>query len=123
MKRLAAWQERLIDFCFPAESDTWLAVLRLGLGLEVILYVLSLRDDWNYLLAGTGYALISRHLGEAILSNESHLIPRLGWLITLGTHVGLHEPTVLSVVWVCLLASGCSLLMGLASRFSTILAW
>jgi hypothetical protein len=123
MKRLSAWEERLGDFCFPAESDTWLAVLRIGLGLEVVLYALSLRDDWNYLLTGTGHALISRKVGEAILSLESQLVPRVGWLVTLGTHVGLHEETVLSVAWICLLVSGCSLLMGLASRFSAILAW
>ncbi len=71
MKRLSAWRERLVDFCFPAESDTWLAVLRIGLGVQVVLYALSLRDDWSYLLAGTGHGLISRNLGEAILSLES----------------------------------------------------
>lgn len=123
MKRLSVWRERLMDFCFPAESDTWLAVLRIGLGLQVMLYAMSLRDDWNYLLAGTGHGLISRNLGEAILSLESHLVPRLGWLVTLGTHAGLREETVLSVTWICLLVSGCGLLMGLASRFSAILAW
>ncbi len=123
MKTLSAWRERLIDFFFPAESDTWLAVLRIGLGLQVVLYALSLRDDWNYLLAGTGHGLISRNLGEAILSLESHLIPRLGWFVALGTQVDLREETVLSVAWICLLASGCGLLMGLASRFAAILAW
>jgi hypothetical protein len=123
VKRLSAWRERLIDFIIPAESDTWLAVLRIGLGLQVVLYALSLRDDWNYFLAGTGRGLISRNLGEAILSLESHLVPRLGWLVALGAQIGLREGTVLSVAWICLVASGCGLLMGLASRFSTILAW
>jgi hypothetical protein len=123
VKTLSAWRERLIDFFFPAESDTWLAVLRIGLGLQVVLYALSLRDDWNYLLAGTGRGLISRNLGEAILSLESHLIPRLGWFVALGTQVDLREETVLSVAWICLLASGCGLLMGLGSRFAAILAW
>ena len=123
MKRLSAWRERLVDFCFPAESDTWLAVLRIGLGLEVILYALSLRDDWNYLLAGTGQGLISRSLGEAILSLESHFVPRLGWLVALGAHIGLREETVLFVAWICLLTAGCTLLVGLACRFSAILAW
>ncbi len=123
MKTLSAWRERLIDFFFPPESDTWLAVLRIGLGLQVVLYALSLRDDWNYFLAGTGHGLINRNLGEAILSLESHLIPRLGWFVTLGTQVGLREETVLSIAWICLLAVGCSLLLGVACRFSAILAW
>ena len=123
MKRLSAWRERLVDFCFPAESDTWLAVLRIGLGVQVVLYALSLRDDWSYLLAGTGHGLISRNLGEAILSLESHFVPRLGWLVAVATHIGLREEIVLSIAWICLLAAGCGLLMGVACRFSAILAW
>jgi len=123
VKTLSAWRERLIDFFFPAESDTWLAVLRIGLGLQVVLYALSLRDDWNYLLAGTGHGLISRNLGEAILSLESHFVPRLGWLVAVATHIGLREEIVLSIAWISLLAAGCGLLMGVACRFSAILAW
>ena len=40
---------RLLEFLFPVETDSWLTVLRIGLGLEVTLYSLSLRDDWVYL--------------------------------------------------------------------------
>src|SRR5206468_939389 len=58
-----------------------------------------------------------------LLSVESHFAPRFGWLVDLGTHAGLREETVLSVAWICLFAAGCSLLMGLACRFSAILAW
>ena len=123
MKRLPELRLRVIDFCFPAESDTWLAILRIGLGLQVVLYALSLRDDWNYFLAGTGRGLISRNLGEAILSLESYFVPRLGWLVTLGARIGFREETVLRLAWICLLSSGCALLMGIASRFSAILAW
>lgn len=123
MKRLPELRLRVIDFCFPAESDTWLAILRIGLGLQVVLYALSLRDDWNYFLAGTGQYLISRNLGEAILSLESYFVPRLGWLVTLGARIGFREETVLRLAWICLLSSGCALLMGIASRFSAILAW
>ena len=115
--------KRLFEFLFPAETDNWLAVLRLGLGLQVTLYSLSLRNDWNYLLAGTGQGLISRDLAEALLSVESHVIPRLGWLVALGTHVGLGEETILSVGWICLFGAGCSLLLGLFCRVSAILVW
>lgn len=116
-------RKRLVELLFPAESDTWLGILRIGLGLQVVLYALSLRNDWNYLFAGTGNGLISRDLAEALLSVESHFVPRLGWLVALGAHVGLREETVLSVVWICLLASGCGLLLGFACRLSAILAW
>ena len=115
-------RERLLEFLFPAETDNWLAVLRLGLGLQVTFYSLSLRNDWNYLLSGTA-GLINRNLTEALLSVESHFAPRFGWLVALGAHVGLREETVLSVAWICLFAAGCSLLMGLICRFSAILAW
>jgi len=77
-----------------------------------------LRNDWNYLLSGTG-----RELAEALLSLESHFVPRLGWFVALGTHTGLRVETVLSIVWACLLAAGCCLLVGLACRLSAILAW
>ena len=120
---METWRERILQFLFPAGSDTWLAILRLGLGLQVILYALSLLNDWNYLFAATGSGLVSRNLGEAILSLESPFVPRLGWLIALGAHVGLGEETVLSAAWICLLAAGCGLLAGLFCRCSAILAW
>jgi hypothetical protein len=120
---MQALKKRLLAFLFPAETDNWLAILRLGLGLQVTAYSLSLRNDWNHLLAGAGSGLISRNLAEALLSVESHFVPRLGWLVTLGAHLGLREETVLSILWICLLAAGCGLLVGLACRFSAILAW
>ncbi len=67
--------------------------------------------------------MINRNLAEALLSVKSHVVPRLGWLVALGAHAGLHEKTVLSVAWICLLAAGCGLLVGLACRFSAVLAW
>jgi hypothetical protein len=120
---METWRERILHFLFPAESDTWLAVLRLGLGLQVILYALSLQNDWNYLLTGTGNGLIGRNLGEAMLSLESHFVPRLGCLVTLGARFGLREHTVLSIAWTFLLGAGCGLLIGLLCRSAAILAW
>jgi len=109
---------RLLAFLFPSATDSWLAILRVGLGLQVVLYSLSLRYDWNYLFSGTG-----RRLAEALLSLESHFIPRLEWPINVGAHVGLHETTVLWVAWTCLLLAGCGLVIGLACRLSAVLAW
>lgn len=120
---MPTWQERIADFLFPTESDTWLAILRMGLGLQIVLYVFSLQGDWNYLLAGTGHGLISRNLGEAILSLESPFVPRLGWLVAFGAHVGLSENAVLSIAWIGLLGTGCCLVAGLFCRSSAILAW
>ena len=117
------FKDRLVTFLFPIGTDSWLTLLRLGLGLQVIFYSLSLRNDWNYLLSGTGGGLINRNLAEALLSLESHVVPRLGWFVAPATHVGLREETVLSVAWICLLAAGCGLLAGVACRFSAILAW
>jgi hypothetical protein len=111
-------RERLLGFLFPVGTDNWLAVLRTGLGFQVTFYSLSLRNDWNYLLSGTG-----RQLAEAMLSLESHSIPRLGWLVGLATQLSLPEETVLFGAWICLLAAGCCLLVGFACRLSAILAW
>ena len=110
--------ERLIEFLFRPATDRWLILLRVGLGLQITLYSLSLRSDWNYLLSGT-----VRRIAEALLSLQSHFVPRLGWPISLGTQVGLHEETVLFVAWACLVVAGCGLLVGVACRFSAIVAW
>ena len=53
-KQMQAFRERLLEFLFPLETDNWLAILRLGLGLQITLYSLSLRNDWNDLLGGAG---------------------------------------------------------------------
>ena len=103
MTRLRRWWNGLVEFLFPPETDTWLAVLRIGLGLQVTLYALFLKSDWQYFFAGTGKGLVSRELGEAIISFDSPFIPKLGWLVALGSYVGIGEETVLSVAWACLL--------------------
>lgn len=122
MNQLSTFKERLVAFLFQTETDTWLTVLRVGLGLQVILYCLSLRDDWNYLLAGTT-GLVNRNLAEAILSLDTRLAPRLGWLVALGERFGFSEGVMLSFAWFCLLGAGGMLLIGFACRFNAILAW
>jgi len=122
LRRIAFWKERLVGFLFSPESDNWLALLRFGLGLQVVLYCLSIRTDWTYLLAGNG-GLVSRDLSETILALESPLIPRLGWIVALGGHFGLSEESVLSIVWYCLVTAGCFLLLGLFSRPAAIATW
>lgn len=116
-------RERLIGFLFPTESDAWISTLRLGVGLQVVMYSLSLLGDWDYLLAATGGGLVSRGLSEGMLSLKSPFVPRLSWLISIGQYVGLAEETILFLAWMCLLCSGCSLLFGLLSRPMAIIAW
>jgi hypothetical protein len=114
----AASRTRLLKFLFPPETDTWLAILRIGLGFQITLYALSLRYDWSGLLSGT-----TRSLAEALLSLQSHFIPRLGWFVTLAARVGLHEKILLFAAWASLLVAGCGLLVGLTSRLCAIAAW
>ena len=115
---MQAFRTRLLEFLFPAETDHWLATLRVGIGVEVILYSMSLRNDWTFLLSGT-----VRRLAEALLSSESHFIPRLGWFVTLVAQVGVDENRLLFAAWACLLLAGCGLVIGFASRVSAIGAW
>jgi hypothetical protein len=112
-----------MGFLFPPETDKWLAVLRIGLGLQVAIYALFLRSDWHHLFASTGKGLVSRQLGEAITSFDSPLIPKLGWLVALGSSVNIGEETVLSIAWAGLLCMGCFLLLGLFCRPAAIIAW
>lgn len=116
------WQH-LLEFLFPPETDKWLAVLRIGLGLQVIVYALFLRSDWHYLFASSGKGLVGRELGEAITSFDSPLIPRFGWLIAVARPLNMSEETVLSVAWICLLSAGCLLLLGLFCRPAAVVAW
>src|SRR5947199_9567457 len=120
---MQAARGRLLGFLFPDGTAQWLAILRVGLGFQVTFYSFSLRNDWHYLLSGAGNGVVSRNLAEALLSIESHFVPRLGWVVTLAAPIGLSEEAVLSVAWGCLLVGGCGLLVGLACRFSAILAW
>src|SRR5881398_4028923 len=110
-------------FLFPSETDKWLGVLRIGLGLQVAVYALFLRSDWHYLFASTDRSLVSRKLGEAITSFDSPLIPKLGWLVALGGYAHIGEDSVLSIAWACLLCMGLLLLLGLFSRPAAITAW
>jgi hypothetical protein len=32
---------KLFEFLFPPETDTWLAVFRIGMGLQVVVYACS----------------------------------------------------------------------------------
>lgn len=98
-------------------------VLRTGMAVQVLLYAGSLRSDWNFLFGGTEAGLNGRALSEGLLSIESPLIPRLGWLVTLGAHIGLNESTVLCLTWWLLLCAAVSLLAGFASRTCAIIAW
>ena len=117
------WWERLTNFLFAPEDDSWLAVLRIGLGLQVCVYALFLRSDWHSLFASKGKGLVAREVGEAITSFDSPLIPKFGWLIALGRSVNMSEEAVLSVAWACLLSAGCFLLLGLFCRPAAIVAW
>ena len=66
-----------------------------------------MRSDWNYLLAGAGRGLISRDLSEVALSGESLLVPRLGWLVNIGSHFGISEALILDAAWLCLVCAAC----------------
>jgi hypothetical protein len=121
--RLRACEKSGLELLFPTESDTWLGVLRIGLGIQVIAYTLFLRGDWNDVFAGTGSGFLSRELQEAIVSFDSPLIPRLAWLVALGSQLGIGEQAVLSVAWAGLLSAGSCLLIGIFCRPASIIAW
>ena len=87
------WWQSFCGFLFPSETDTWLAVLRIGLGLQVVVYALFLRDDWHYLFASSGKGLVGREVGEAITAFDSPLIPTFSWLVAFGRNLDAHSPS------------------------------
>ncbi len=114
---------RTFAFFFPAESGGWLSALRIGMGLVVVSEAWTLHADWNALFAGTGKGLVSRELFEGLLSTQSPLIPRLGWLVWIGQRFGLTEETALAFAWLLLLGAGVCLIAGFFSRPAAIVAW
>ncbi|HEV2047405.1 MAG TPA: HTTM domain-containing protein [Chthoniobacterales bacterium] len=114
--------ERIEGFLFPQESDTWLTVLRLGAALQVILYCSTTRAEWHETFSMQSVGPIRRDLSEAVLSAQSHFIPRMGWLVDAGARIGLGEGLVLEIIWWALLIAGISLLVGLFCRASAIVA-
>jgi hypothetical protein len=108
---------------FPSTSDQWLSILRIGLAIQLLLYAFSIRSDWIYLLSGTGRGLVSRDFAEALLSLESPLIPRLGWLVHAGKQFGVSESTFLNLSWYGLMVGSIFLLLGLFCRPAAIAVW
>ncbi len=117
------WRPRIAAFFFANETDAWLAFLRVGLGVEVIAYCISLQDSWSSLLAKSGGGLIGREVSEAFTRLQSPFIPRLGWFIDAAQHLGLREETTLSLLWLALLFAGLLLLTGLCSRAASVTCW
>jgi hypothetical protein len=108
---------------FGGSSDNWLAALRIGLGLELLLYCVTSRADWQEMFATLPGSFVTRDLTEAIVTIGSALVPRMGWLIAAGQSFGLSESTLLSLVWIVLLAAASCLVIGLFCRTATIVAW
>lgn len=119
----AAGLARFLAFIFPRENDQWITALRLGLGLELLIYVMVLRRQWDYFLAGAGAGLLGRQLPEAFLSTETSFVPTIGWLTRMAQKVGLSEQVVIETCWYLLLIASVFLLAGFLCRSSAIVAW
>lgn len=108
----------ILAWFFPRENNGWLAILRVGLGLQLTLYGFCMRYDWLPLLNHE-----SRRISEAILAAESSAIPRIGWLVKCGSAAGLSENRTLLLIWLILSASSLLLVAGLFCRTAAITAW
>jgi uncharacterized membrane protein YphA (DoxX/SURF4 family) len=120
---MSSLTNRLRNFLLTRQSSIWLTILRIGLGLQVLCYGLSLRGDWLELLGQENQGLIRRDLAEAILSARSPFIPRIGWIVDFGAHLGLSEATVLWAVWTVLMFAALLVVIGLFCRISSAVVW
>lgn len=87
------------------------------MGMQLLLYVWSLRQDWFQLFSGE-----SRRISEAVLAPEGALIPRIGWLVSGTSRIGLDQRGVVNLLWWILLVAGLLLLVGLFCRTVSITA-
>ncbi len=81
---------------------------------------LSLRADWSDIFSVETGGPVKRDLAEAILSNQSRMIPRLGWIVAGGEAMGIDEPLVVDAAWWALLAGSGLLAVGLFCRPAAI---
>jgi Vitamin K-dependent gamma-carboxylase len=109
---------RFFAWFFSEKDNTWLTILRIGLGLQLTLYELSMRRDWLRLLN-----VESRRVSEAVLAAEGSTIPRVGWLVTGGTALGLNETQILQLIWLVLLGAALCLIAGLFCRTAAVTGW
>lgn len=115
--------EKTFQFLFPADTGRWLAFLRIGLGLQVLLYVLLLGRDWEVILGGPGSGLVGRDVGDAMTVVQSPFIPQLTWIISPLSKAGLNENTALALIWWSLLLLGGLMLVGLFCRPVAVATW
>ena len=113
----------MLAFLFPTASDRWVSVLRFGLGLQVVCYSLSLRDEWLSLFSAGGSGVVSRRLSEIILAHQSVFIPQVNWLVLAGEQLGFNEDVTLGFLWWLLLSAGLLLLAGFLGRAAAVVAW
>ena len=111
---------RVEGFLFPRASDSWLAILRIGMALQIIIYCFSLRADWMDLFSLQSAGIIRRDLSEALLSANSHYIPRLGWLVNYTTYFDGTEQMAITAAWWILLTGAFFLLVGIFSRETAV---
>jgi Vitamin K-dependent gamma-carboxylase len=111
------------EWFFGGTTDNWLAALRIGLGLQLILYCITSRADWLQMFASQPGSFVTRDLTEALVTLGAALVPRVSWFISAGEFIGLSEATVLWVVWSVLLAAGLCLVAGIFCRSAAIAAW
>src|SRR5262249_53801269 len=111
------------NFLFPGDNGRWLSFLRLGLGLQILLYVLFLRQDWNLVFGGAHSGLLGRDVGDAMTVVQSPFIPRLPWIISFLAKAGLDEKAELALIWCSLLVLGGLMLLGLFCRPVAVATW
>src|SRR4051812_30901784 len=105
--------ERNLQFLFPADSGRWLSFLRIGLGLQILLYILFLDRDWNLVFGGQHSGLLGSDVGDAMTFVQSPFIPRVAWIISLLSKTVLSENAALAVIWWSLLVLAGLMLLGL----------
>ncbi len=108
---------------FPSDTGCWLSFLRIGLGIQVLLYVLFLRQDWDLVFGGLNSGLLGHEVGDAMTAAQSPFIPRLAWIISLSAKAGLNEGAALALIWWSLLVMGGLVLLGLFCRPAAIATW
>src|SRR2546430_9117212 len=115
--------EKVLQFIITEDNGLWVTALRIGLGIQIVLYVVSLKDDWNFLFGGPASGFIDREFSEALLARTSPLVPQLSWLVSLGGIACLAGDTGFAIALWGLLISGGAVCVGVVKRAAAVVSW
>ena len=118
------WQ-KLLEFLFPSETDTWLSVFRIGMGLQAVVYALLLKSDWTFspCFRQRARVLLAANWARPWLRSTVRLFRSLAGSWLLASMSASKKKQFFPLLGPVCSAWDARLLLGLFCRPAAIIAW